>query len=162
MSEKFLSKDVSAKIQKYLLQHGGFYIGSKGLGVGTESSDADIVVSRKLYEHVKDSLFSYAYTRQVSIKKYFKVLPLGNSELVKMGDSSINGAIDIIILDDPNDFEAMKRALSNVKNDYSVNDLQDKNFRIRVFENALRAEGFKYGESFMQLIHKPDDYEFCR
>jgi len=161
MSEKFLSRDVSAKIEKYLLQHGGFYIGSKGLGVGTESSDADIVVSRKLYEHVKDRLFSYAYTRQVSIKKYFKVLPLGNSELVKMGDSyingSIDGAIDIIILDDPNDFEAMKRALSNVKNGYSVDDLQDKNFRIGVFENALRAEGFKYGESF-----KPDDYDFCR
>jgi len=110
-----------------LLGCGGILIGSRGLGVETEDSDWDIAILREdLPERMRNN--------GVPTEKYFNLLPLGNSSLIRYW------RVDILIYDDIEDLYALVCALDHTKQ-VPKQFLKHKHIRIAIFEQALIDTG---------------------
>lgn len=121
----------TAKTVSYLLNDcGGCLLGSRGLGVEHENSDWDVaVLDRNLSSEFSDS------STKSNISNYYKVLPLGNSYLIRLYK------LDILVFEDKKDFNGIVKATREVKK-LPRYLLLEKDLRIQIFEAALKNQGF--------------------
>jgi predicted nucleotidyltransferase len=115
--------------------HKGILLGSRAFGVEKEDSDWDVAIT------AADLPSKYIDEVYLDIRKYFFVLPLGNSWLIKVQN------LDILVFEDNVDFCVMLASVNELKS-IPKYFLESKNERIRLFEIALRYYGFKNADIF--------------
>ena len=110
-------------------------IGSRALNVHTEKSDFDICILLKdLPKQLKKI--------KKELSRYFIILPLNNSYLIRKYRTKDNIIIDIIIYTKQSDLKIIKKAIKDTRK-IPKYLLKDKPFRVMSFEKSLLHYGFK-------------------
>jgi len=130
--------------QQLLNLPGSVLVGSRAFGVETIDSDYDIAIKLSdLPCELRDILDGPS---NFDIRKYFKVLPLGNAWYIpKLKPEDTTDKFDIIIFEDTADFISLREVVTDMKA-LPTYMLSDKPTRIHLFELGLLNYGFVHGE----------------
>lgn len=128
-----------------LLFAGAVEFGSRALNVDYERSDYDFAMLRSnFYKLMENS--NYFFTI-LPIKNYFKIIPrYGKNSLIRglmIGNIFSGTKLDILILEHQEHIDIIRKSVDFVKTTYSTKLLKGKNFRIKVYEQALEKYGFQ-------------------
>ena len=131
-----MKPETKQQIRKLILEHKAIIIGSRALGVSGKYSDWDIAIQlNDLPEELKGE-------REFETEKYFNVLPLGNSFLLKdVYDSEIKNDFDFIVFEKDKDLRILEVVINELKQ-LPKHYLKIKAVRIALFEAGLQHYGF--------------------
>jgi hypothetical protein len=131
-----LFKNKGQEEAMYLIENcNGVLLGSRAFEVNDDYSDWDVAI---LAADLPDK---YKNSTQFDITRYFIVLPLGNSFLIK------EPHLDILVFEKQDDLNAVRETVNDLK-DIPSYLLKNKQSRIYLFEESLKHYGFKEGVPF--------------
>ena len=132
---------------------GAVEFGSRALNVATQDSDYDFAILRSNYENLIEL---QPKIREVPIAKHFNVAPAkGNNTIAANVHTTLGktpGLVDILILEHPKDVQIVAEAVQDLKL-LPIDKLRNKKYRIKAYDKALLAHGFKPTNKLLKFIH---------